>query len=274
MTNRLRTLPYAAQKIVPYADEAGPFTADPLGWVLHVTQSNGSPFGAFAGAVSPNRRFSNLWVGKDGSVEQYTHPGMKPWAQAAGNGQYVAVETEGFTTEPLTDAQIGSLAKIHNDLGAPDTLAEAPGQPGVGTHVMGGVAWGNHSCPGPVRAGQRQAIIDKAKSLRPVAPPKPPASDIPPVFTKPPVATPPVTHPPLPKVPSFPGTTQRGSKGAAVYAVQGRLAARGWHLAVDGDFGRGTDTVVRAFQAEKKLTVDGIVGPATWAALWTAPVTK
>jgi peptidoglycan hydrolase-like protein with peptidoglycan-binding domain len=30
---------------------------------------------------------------------------------------------------------------------------------------------------------------------------------------------------------------------------------------------------VRAFQAEKGLTVDGLVGLGTWNAAWTAPVT-
>jgi peptidoglycan hydrolase-like protein with peptidoglycan-binding domain len=71
----------------------------------------------------------------------------------------------------------------------------------------------------------------------------------------------------------FPGTVKRGSRGAAVRAVQARLASRGWKIGVDGDFGPTTEKVVRAFQAEKHLGVDGIVGPRTWTALWTAPVT-
>lgn len=74
-------------------------------------------------------------------------------------------------------------------------------------------------------------------------------------------------------VPKFPGITRLGSRGAAVLAVQRRLRARGWTISVDGAFGPATDKVVRAFQREKRLTADGVVGPKTWAALWTAKVT-
>lgn len=79
---------------------------------------------------------------------------------------------------------------------------------------------------------------------------------------------------PLPPiVPIFPGTTQQGSKSDAVRQVQARLAARGWHLSVDGDFGPATRVIVVAFQSQKGLSADGIVGPKTWAALWLTPIT-
>lgn len=75
-------------------------------------------------------------------------------------------------------------------------------------------------------------------------------------------------------VPPFPGLLKRGSKGAGVSALQRRFVERGWKkMVVDGDFGAGTDAIVRAFQKEKGLGVDGQVGPKTWAALWTARVT-
>ena len=38
-------------------------------------------------------------------------------------------------------------------------------------------------------------------------------------------------------------------------------------LAVDGDFGAGTEIAVAAFQANAHLTADGIVGDQTWAVL-------
>lgn len=54
---------------------------------------------------------------------------------------------------------------------------------------------------------------------------------------------------------------------------QSRMAMRGWSIAADGLYGDQTRDVARAFQAEKGLTVDGKIGPDTWAAAWTAPIT-
>jgi resuscitation-promoting factor RpfB len=55
---------------------------------------------------------------------------------------------------------------------------------------------------------------------------------------------------------------KRGSHGAAVVVLQQRL-----HLSTDGAFGPQTERAVRRFQARHRLTVDGIVGARTAAAL-------
>lgn len=88
-----------------------------------------------------------------------------------------------------------------------------------------------------------------------------------PVPVSPPVAT--DTPPAYPGVP-----TRRGSVGPRVRTIQRRLRARGWRMTVDGIYGPRTEAIIRAFQAEKHLTADGIVGPGTWAALWTTPITR
>jgi peptidoglycan hydrolase-like protein with peptidoglycan-binding domain len=62
-------------------------------------------------------------------------------------------------------------------------------------------------------------------------------------------------------------TLVEGDTGPAVQTLQTRLNVWGANLAVDGDFGPLTLAAVKAFQTEQKLTVDGIVGPQTWAAL-------
>lgn len=53
---------------------------------------------------------------------------------------------------------------------------------------------------------------------------------------------------------------------------QQQMRNRGWSIAVDGWYGQASAEVCRKFQAEKRLTVDGIVGPATWSAAWNAPI--
>jgi len=56
---------------------------------------------------------------------------------------------------------------------------------------------------------------------------------------------------------------KKGSKGKEVEKIQQAL-----HITVDGDFGPKTEAAVKKFQAEHKLEADGIVGPATWNALF------
>lgn len=60
------------------------------------------------------------------------------------------------------------------------------------------------------------------------------------------------------------------SYGGNVYKAQGLLHAHGYGATVgkvDGSFGPDTDEAVRAFQKKKGLSVDGIIGEKTWAAL-------
>ncbi|MFF4777628.1 N-acetylmuramoyl-L-alanine amidase [Microtetraspora fusca] len=62
-------------------------------------------------------------------------------------------------------------------------------------------------------------------------------------------------------------------RGVDVRVWQRQMRQRGWSIAVDGVFGPRCDTVCRSFQQQKGLAVDGIVGPITWDAAWTSPVT-
>lgn len=76
--------------------------------------------------------------------------------------------------------------------------------------------------------------------------------------------------------PKWPGryiTQPPMMSGSDVRTWQTRMRARGWDLAADGVYGPASEDVCRAFQKEKGLEVDGIVGPATWKAAWAAPVT-
>ncbi len=65
-----------------------------------------------------------------------------------------------------------------------------------------------------------------------------------------------------------PPTIAQGANGPAVRWAQYKLVRRTLtYKQIDGIFGPGTKTAVEQFQKSAHLTVDGIVGPKTWAAL-------
>lgn len=61
---------------------------------------------------------------------------------------------------------------------------------------------------------------------------------------------------------------QTGSQGEAVKELQSLLTQRGYAPGpIDGIFGAQTKTAVMRFQSDRGFSIDGIVGPTTWAAL-------
>ena len=235
-------LPGAAWRPISYRAESGLFApGQPVGYIPHVQVGNGGLWAYFEHAPAGNRKFSNAWIKKDGTSEQYAELNRKPWAQAAGNGNYRAYECEGDPSEPYTAAQINTLATWHNFTGDPDMLANAPLQRGIGTHNMGGAAYGGHSCPGPIRQGQRDLIIARAVALRV---PKP---------------LPPVPHPPVPT-----GRIILAVDG--VFGPQSRMRLQQWAgVAMDSVLG---PISWRAVQKKLgNLVVDGAPGRKTWTRL-------
>lgn len=62
-------------------------------------------------------------------------------------------------------------------------------------------------------------------------------------------------------------TVRQGAKGEVITQLQTFLSKAGSNLKIDGIFGSGTASAVRAFQKKYGLAVDGIVGPKTWRKL-------
>ena len=72
------------------------------------------------------------------------------------------------------------------------------------------------------------------------------------------------------EIPDVRPTLRRGDKGEYVTLLQTQLVNRGYSVGpsgIDGDYGRATEAAVKEFQKDNGLKVDGICGPATWAAL-------
>ena len=63
-------------------------------------------------------------------------------------------------------------------------------------------------------------------------------------------------------------TLRRGSKGPYVIELQTDLVTLGYGIGpcgIDGDYGLATQAAVETFQYDRKIDIDGICGPKTWA---------
>ena len=60
---------------------------------------------------------------------------------------------------------------------------------------------------------------------------------------------------------------QNGGQGHPIRTLQLLLRAHGHNLTVDGMFGPATEAAVKAFQTSKGMTADGIMSAQTWSTL-------
>ncbi|WP_165485774.1 N-acetylmuramoyl-L-alanine amidase [Frankia sp. Cppng1_Ct_nod] len=222
----------------------------PIGLVLHVQQGNGNLFGWFNNPSS--QVSSTLWAGRSGEREQYVPSDVRAWAQVAGNASYDSIETEGFNTEPLTDAQIETVAQAYADgvrtFGWALVVTHTPGSSGLILHSDGGAAWGSHpDCPGVLRAAACGTIIARATAI--------------------------VRR----MVPARGGTIGGGTGGGSQAQAQAQAQAlqQAVHVAADGIWGPATDAALqavrenrhtRAEQAAVGTSADGVWGPQSQAA--------
>lgn len=216
---------------------------------------------------------AHFGIDQAGKIHQFGPVGKSwvAWHAMAANETWYGIEhaDAGNPDNPLTDAQLWASAQVVECLsefaGFPLQVTDSTTGTGYGTHSMGGANWGGHTCPDlppqHVRSHQRAEIITRAQAIRTGAPPPPPK------------------FPPWPYAPSdyISRRHHNGYNGGAdavnIHVWQQRMADRGWTINADGMYGPATEHVCKQFQADKGLTVDGILGPQTWDAAWTMPVT-
>ncbi len=172
----------------PFPCPNGRFGSGAIQGVVMHTMVGNLP-GTIAEFNNPRAEVSaHFGIDQDGHVHQFGPIG-KGWiafAEAGGNDTWYSIEhaDDGNQETPLTSLQVTASAQLLEVLsrfaGFPLQVTDSVSGRGYGTHVMGGAAWGGHTCPGPgPRAGQRAEIVAQARLIRAgTAKPKPVSGEI------------------------------------------------------------------------------------------------
>jgi hypothetical protein len=242
----------------PVVNTSGTMVQPTRGLIAHVQEGDGSLFGLFDDPSS--QVSSHLWLSKGGAWEQYVDLADKAWAEAAGNPYWISVECEGFDTEDYTAIQVQRLGELYawgmTQFGWPAEITDSVDGYGLGTHRMGGAAWGGHSCPGDIRANRRGDILSVALAIHGGGPTPAPSGQ---------------------QRYAYMPTLRPGDQGSDVVTLQNALNIIFGHestsdpnrLVPDGAFGSRTQARVGSLQRLNSpyyppITVDGIVGPQSW----------
>lgn len=194
----------------------------------------------------------------------------------AANTSHAAVLALLVPGEQPTDAMLAALRNVVRDL-----REQFPGATRIDTHRT--VRGGGTECPGPILSDLvARGVLDPDRHPEVPAPPPPapaPGPAAPPFPLDQGEAFGPFSGPAWQR--SGYQATRRGRRAlpadhptrVGLRAWQTRMRERGWTLTSDGLYGDETAAVATAFQREKGLHVDALIGAATWSAAWTAPVT-
>jgi len=154
-----------------------PVTGAMQGVLMHTMVGNLA--GTIASFNDPARQASaHFGISQQGHIHQFgpLGTGWEAWHAMAANLTWYGIEhaDNGDQHNPLTAEQVTASAQLVECLSAfagfPLQVTDSTSGHGYGTHVMGGAAWGGHTCPGPgPRAGQRGDIVALARQIRAAA---------------------------------------------------------------------------------------------------------
>ncbi|HJY56628.1 MAG TPA: N-acetylmuramoyl-L-alanine amidase [Streptosporangiaceae bacterium] len=123
---------------------------------------------------------AHFGTAQDGTVIQWVPLGVVAEHAVAANPHWYAVENadDGDPNNPYTDAQLSRIAQILELTARPEygrfaiQVTDSPDKEGLGTHSMGGAAFGGHSCPDAdknpnhTRSLARAEIVRRANIIR------------------------------------------------------------------------------------------------------------
>jgi peptidoglycan hydrolase-like protein with peptidoglycan-binding domain len=207
---------------------------------------------------------------KPNTIGVFVHREDNAWTQGQFNGQCVSLELCGFAAwdsaewhrhPNMLENCAAWIAEESQAFGIPLVRLSAQQAQGGGTgvcqHIDLGAAGGGHvDCGSGFPMDEVLAMAGGTPGAAPAPTPPPPAA----VGAAPPWPGRYLQYPPL-------------MQGTDVTQYQRQMASRGWTITADGQFGPQSSDVTLSFQREKGMTADGIVGPDTWNAAFTAPVT-
>lgn len=264
----------AYNKVGRIPEAPGPISQLLGTWTAPGTKWNGS---------NPDPRIILVAAGR----ANHAGVGAYPWGAPAGNGSALGIEWCGPSetyawpdvvielrervTAAILRHQKWSVNQVTTHWGYATPQGRKIDPSGAYKHQPT-LAWNAHWDP---------AVWKQALAKRLAAPVVPPVVPVPPVGggTAPsPVVPPPTTPTPTPApnwteviVNTLPTIAPGATNAAAVKRVQGLLVANGFNPGtIDGIYGSATGPTgkaIAAFQAARKLLVDGVVGRQTWTAL-------
>ena len=252
--------------------------------------------GGYAGSISwlcnpASRASAHLCLKADGSeVTQLVPLNMKAWDACAFNSRGIGLEIEGFTARGLYDVTLNAAAMIAAwyclVYGLSPIWAEGGKGRGICTHRDLGIGGGGHFdiCGVGDATWQRCLTATQNAYTALKALPRLPAWALHGMPSPAEV----VAAPFVPATPSHGGAarnepgdiinhkTMSGYAAYSISALQADLNTLGAFppLLVDGGFGPRTEMALRQFQIVHGLVQDGMIGPASWAAIEGALMAK